>query len=106
VTEPTLAEVLARSGDTPGLIIDLFAGGGGASTGLEAALGRSIDVAVNHDRVALDVHRANHPDTFHSEANIWEAQPQVPPEMSYALARSNVAAPALPAEEREREEVA
>ncbi|HSF40361.1 MAG TPA: DNA cytosine methyltransferase [Thermoanaerobaculia bacterium] len=75
-TEPTLEEVLARSGDTPGLIIDLFAGGGGASTGLEAALGRPIDVAVNHDRVALDVHRANHPDTFHSEADIWEAQPQ------------------------------
>lgn len=47
------------------LIIDSFAGGGGASTGIEMALGRSPDIAVNHDRLALAMHRANHPQTRH-----------------------------------------
>jgi DNA (cytosine-5)-methyltransferase 1 len=58
-----------------GLIIDLFAGGGGASTGIEAALGRDVDVALNHDPIALAVHRANHPGTLHLEADIWRAKP-------------------------------
>lgn len=47
------------------LIVDSFAGGGGASTGIEMALGRSPDIAVNHDRLALAMHRANHPRTRH-----------------------------------------
>lgn len=47
------------------IIVDSFAGGGGASTGIEMALGRSPDVAVNHDRLALAMHRANHPRTRH-----------------------------------------
>jgi len=46
-----------------GLVVDLFAGGGGASTGLEAALERPVDVAVNHSPVAIAVHTANHPAT-------------------------------------------
>lgn len=58
-----------------GLVVDLFAGGGGASVGLEAALGRPVDVAINHDAVALAVHRANHPRTRHLEADIWEVRP-------------------------------
>jgi DNA (cytosine-5)-methyltransferase 1 len=58
-----------------GLIIDLFAGGGGASTGLEAALGRDVDIAINHDAVALDVHKANHPRTRHLEASVWDVKP-------------------------------
>jgi DNA (cytosine-5)-methyltransferase 1 len=58
-----------------GLIIDLFAGGGGASLGIEAALGRKIDIAINHDAVALAVHKANHPDTLHVEEDIWKADP-------------------------------
>lgn len=58
-----------------GLIIDLFAGAGGASTGLEAALGRPVDIAINHDPIALDVHRANHPGTLHVEEDIWKANP-------------------------------
>lgn len=58
------------------LIVDLFAGGGGASVGLEAALGRSVDIAINHDPVALAVHRANHPSTRHLEADIWEVKPR------------------------------
>ena len=46
-------------------IIDNFAGGGGTSSGLEAAFGRPVDVAINHDPAALAMHRANHPHTRH-----------------------------------------
>lgn len=59
-----------------GLIIDLFAGGGGASTGIEAATGRIVDYAINHDEVALETHRRNHPRTQHLEADIWEVKPR------------------------------
>lgn len=59
-----------------GLIVDLFAGGGGASTGIEAALGRSVDVAINHDRVAIAVHAANHPETEHWTSDLWSVQPE------------------------------
>lgn len=59
-----------------GLVIDLFAGGGGASAGIEAALGRPVDVAVNHDEIALAVHKANHPGTRHLDADVWEIRPQ------------------------------
>lgn len=58
-----------------GLIVDLFAGGGGASTGIEAALGRRVDVAINHSATALEVHRANHPETRHYPSDIWDADP-------------------------------
>jgi DNA (cytosine-5)-methyltransferase 1 len=58
-----------------GLVVDLFAGGGGASAGIEAALGRPVDIAINHDPVALAVHRANHPTTHHVEEDIWKANP-------------------------------
>jgi DNA (cytosine-5)-methyltransferase 1 len=58
------------------MIVDLFAGGGGASVGIEAAMGRKIDVAINHDGAALAVHAANHPDTLHLEADVWEAHPK------------------------------
>jgi site-specific DNA-cytosine methylase len=51
-----------------GLVVDLFAGGGGASAGIEAALGRCVDIGINHDPVALAVHKANHPGTRHLEA--------------------------------------
>jgi len=60
---------------TAGLVVDLFAGGGGASVGIEAALGRPVDIAINHDDVAIAVHRANHPETRHLEADIWEVRP-------------------------------
>jgi DNA (cytosine-5)-methyltransferase 1 len=59
-----------------GIIVDLFAGGGGASTGIEAATGRKVDIAINHDEVALAAHRANHPGTLHLEADIWEVKPR------------------------------
>ena len=45
-----------------GLVIDCFAGGGGASVGIEMALGRQVDIAVNHDPDAILMHRTNHPD--------------------------------------------
>lgn len=57
------------------MIIDSFAGGGGASTGIEQALGRSPDVAINHDGAAIAMHEANHPDTRHYNCNIWHADP-------------------------------
>lgn len=58
-----------------GLIIDNFAGGGGASTGIEAALGRRVDIAINHDRQAVAMHRVNHPDTHHYCQDVWKADP-------------------------------
>lgn len=57
------------------LIIDSFAGGGGASTGIELALGRSPDVAINHNEKALALHAANHPETIHLDSNIWDVEP-------------------------------
>ena len=58
-----------------GLIIDNFAGGGGASTGIEAAIGRSVDIAINHDPEAIAMHRANHPGTRHYCQDVWEIDP-------------------------------
>jgi DNA (cytosine-5)-methyltransferase 1 len=57
------------------LIVDSFAGGGGASTGIELALGRSPDVAINHDVEALALHRINHPETLHLPHNVWKVDP-------------------------------
>ncbi len=57
------------------LIIDCFAGGGGASTGIFQALGRHPDIAVNHDAEALAMHRANHPSTLHVSKNIYQVDP-------------------------------
>lgn len=47
------------------IVVDNFAGGGGASTGIEIAIGRSVDIAINHDPAAIAMHRANHPTTEH-----------------------------------------
>lgn len=57
------------------LIVDSFAGGGGASTGIEMALGRSPDIAINHNPAALALHAANHPDTLHLSENIYRVDP-------------------------------
>lgn len=57
------------------LIVDNFAGGGGASLGIEQALGRSPDIAVNHDPEAVAMHAANHPDTVHLCGDVWEYDP-------------------------------
>lgn len=55
-----------------GKIIDLFAGGGGASVGIEMALGRPVDIAVNHDPKAILMHKTNHPDTLHLTEDVFE----------------------------------
>ncbi|WP_299144064.1 DNA cytosine methyltransferase [uncultured Tateyamaria sp.] len=62
--------------DIAPMIIDSFAGGGGASTGIELALGRSPDVAINHSAAALALHEANHPETLHLDSNIWDVEPR------------------------------
>lgn len=59
------------------LIVDLFAGGGGASTGIEQAIGRPVDIAVNHDALAVAQHLANHPQTRHYCADVFEVDPVV-----------------------------
>lgn len=58
-----------------GLIVDNFAGGGGASTGIEAALGQAVDIAINHDEDAIRMHEVNHPGTRHVRNNIWQVDP-------------------------------
>lgn len=58
------------------LIVDLFAGGGGLSTACEQALGRSPDIAINHNDDALSMHRANHPQTRHFVADVFEVCPR------------------------------
>ena len=57
------------------IIVDNFAGGGGASTGIELATGRSVDVAINHDPAAIAMHKANHPETEHYCENVWDIDP-------------------------------
>ena len=54
------------------LIIDAFAGGGGASVGIEMALGRPVDIAINHDPDAIQMHKTNHPDTLHLTEDIFK----------------------------------
>ena len=54
------------------LIIDCFAGGGGASVGIEMALGRQVDIAINHDEQAIRMHKTNHPDTLHLTEDIFK----------------------------------
>lgn len=57
------------------LIIDNFAGGGGASTGIEIATGYSVDIAINHDSEAIKMHKANHPGTKHYCEDVWQVNP-------------------------------
>lgn len=58
------------------LVVDNFAGGGGASTGIEQALGRSVDIAINHDPEALAQHAANHPHTTHYCEDVFAVDPR------------------------------
>lgn len=57
------------------LIVDNFAGGGGASTGIELATGKSVDIAINHDPEAIRMHKANHPHTKHYCEDVWQVDP-------------------------------
>ena len=54
------------------LIIDCFAGGGGASVGIEMALGRQVDIAINHDPSAILMHKTNHSNTLHLTEDIFK----------------------------------
>lgn len=58
------------------IIVDNFAGGGGASTGIELATGESVDIAINHDRDAIAMHEANHPNTIHYCEDVWDVDPR------------------------------
>lgn len=57
------------------IFVDGFAGGGGASVGIEQALGCQVDVAINHNPAAIAMHMANHPRTKHYCENIWDVDP-------------------------------
>lgn len=57
------------------IIVDNFAGGGGASTGIELAIGRSVDIAINHDPNAVAMHTTNHPDTLHYCESVFDIDP-------------------------------
>ena len=57
------------------IIVDNFAGGGGASTGIELATGRIVDIAINHDAAAILMHKTNHPHTEHIQASVWDVDP-------------------------------
>lgn len=57
------------------LIVDNFAGGGGASTGIEIATGYSVDIAINHDPEAVRMHKTNHPNTRHYCESVWDVDP-------------------------------
>lgn len=63
------------SNATTEVVVDNFAGGGGASTGIEQALNRPVDIAINHDPVAVELHRANHPHTTHCCEDIFKVDP-------------------------------
>lgn len=58
------------------IIVDNFAGGGGASTGIELAAGRPVNIAINHDAAAILLHKTNHPHTEHVQASVWDVDPE------------------------------
>lgn len=57
------------------VIVDNFAGGGGASEGIEQAIGRHVDIAINHDAKAIEMHKVNHPSTKHYIEDVWDVDP-------------------------------
>lgn len=68
--------IAAQETMTGEIIVDNFAGGGGASTGIEIATGRLVALAVNHDPAAILMHRTNHPYTEHFQASVWDIDPK------------------------------
>jgi len=57
------------------IVVDNFAGGGGASTGMELGLNRKVDIAINHDKAAIDMHKLNHPEATHFCEDVWAVCP-------------------------------
>ena len=72
---PAVSPRRGRARVERGLIVDSFCGGGGASTGIERALGRPVDIAINHDEAAIEMHTANHPRTKHFHESVWKVDP-------------------------------
>ncbi|MFP6369833.1 DNA cytosine methyltransferase [Pseudomonas aeruginosa] len=66
---------LALDDTDDAIVVDLFAGGGGASTGLEMGLGRKVDLAINHNPAAISMHEANHPHAEHLPTDVWGIDP-------------------------------
>jgi site-specific DNA-cytosine methylase len=81
--KPVLTPTLTRKGSRQGsglfdeLIVDNFAGAGGASMGIEAAVGRSVDIAINHDAHSVRAHQVNHPHTRHLCEDVWQVDPDI-----------------------------
>jgi DNA (cytosine-5)-methyltransferase 1 len=57
------------------IIVDNFAGGGGASIGMQLGLNHHVDIAINHDPEAIDMHKVNHPETKHYCESVWDVDP-------------------------------
>ena len=70
------AEMFAQETLSGEIIVDNFAGGGGASSGIELALGRIVNAAINHDPAAILMHKTNHPYTEHYQASVWDIDPR------------------------------
>ena len=68
--------IAAQETMTGEIIVDNFAGGGGASTGIEIATGRAVAIAINHDPAAILMHKTNHPYTEHLQASVWDVDPK------------------------------
>lgn len=68
--------VFAQETMTGEIIVDNFAGGGGASTGIEIATAKAVAIAINHDPAAILMHRTNHPYTEHLQASVWDVDPK------------------------------
>lgn len=68
--------IFAQETLTDEIIVDNFAGGGGASTGIEIATGMAVAIAINHDPAAILMHKTNHPYTEHLQASVWDVDPK------------------------------
>jgi DNA (cytosine-5)-methyltransferase 1 len=68
--------IFAQETMTGEIIVDNFAGGGGASTGIEIATGMAVAIAINHDPAAILMHKTNHPYTEHLQASVWDVDPK------------------------------
>ena len=68
--------IFAQETMTGEIIVDNFAGGGGASTGIEMATGMAVAIAINHDPAAILMHKTNHPYTEHLQASVWDVDPK------------------------------
>lgn len=66
---------LALNAQDEEINVDLFAGGGGASTGIEMGLGRPVHIAINHNPAAISMHQANHPGALHLQTDVWTVDP-------------------------------